>query len=89
LDSVVPEAKRFVYVLTNTEREPHFYIGLTFDVLARLADHNAGRCRHTARHRPWRVHVVIEFPTEQRAINFERYLKSGSGRAFAKRHFEQ
>jgi predicted GIY-YIG superfamily endonuclease len=61
---------------------------LTADVHGRLADHNAGRCPHTAKHRPWRHHVVIEFPDEQRAIRFERYLKSGSGRAFAKRHFE-
>jgi hypothetical protein len=51
---------------------------------ARVADHNAGRCPHTARSRPWQLHVVIEFPDEQRAVRFERYLKSGSGRAFAK-----
>jgi len=31
--------------------------------------------------------VCLEFATERRAIEFERYLKSGSGRAFAKRHF--
>ena len=63
------------------------YVGLTRDVLARLAEHNAGRCAHTARYRPWHLHVAIELPDEQRAIEFERYLKSGSGRAFAKRHF--
>ena len=38
-------------------------------------------------YRPWHLHVTIELPDEQRAIDFERYLKSGSGRAFAKRHF--
>jgi hypothetical protein len=31
--------------------------------------------------------VAIEFQTEAEAIRFEKYLKSGSGRAFAKRHF--
>lgn len=65
----------------------HFYIGLTSDVPARLADHNAGRCPHTARCRPWQLHVTSELPDEQRAVDLERYLKSGSGRAFAKRHF--
>jgi len=35
----MPEDKRFVYVLKNTDPEPHFYIGLTLDVGARLADH--------------------------------------------------
>jgi len=42
---------------------------------------------YTVNHRPWRVVVSIEFPNEQEAARFERYLKSGSGRAFAKRHF--
>ena len=83
------EAKRFVYVLKNTEVTPRFYVGVTSDVQSRVLDHNAGRCPHTAKHRPWRPHVVIEFPDEPRALRFERYLKSGSGRAFAKRHFEE
>jgi predicted GIY-YIG superfamily endonuclease len=64
-----------------------YYIGMTSDVSARLIDHNAGRCPHTARYRPWQLHVTIQLPDEQRALAFERYLKSGSGRAFAKRHF--
>jgi predicted GIY-YIG superfamily endonuclease len=54
----------------------------------RLSDHNTGRCAHTAARRPWQIHVVVEFADERTAIRFERYLKSGSGRAFAKRHFE-
>jgi hypothetical protein len=31
--------------------------------------------------------VSLEFPNESAAARFEKYLKSGSGRAFAKRHF--
>ena len=80
--------KRTVYVLKNAGQQPRFYVGVTSDVTARLADHNAGRCPHTARYRPWQLHVVIAFPDEERAIRFERYLKSGSGREFAKRHFD-
>ena len=80
--------KRFVYVLKTTAGMLRFYIGLSSDAKARLADHNAGHCPHTASRRPWELHVVIEFSDEGRAIRFERYLKSGSGRAFAKRHFE-
>ena len=82
------EEERFVYVLRSGNASSRFYVGVTSDVPTRLAAHNAARCPHTARHRPWRLHVVIEFPDEQRAIRFERYLKSGSGRAFARRHFE-
>ena len=82
------EDKRFVYVLRNADLDPKFYVGLSSDVDARLADQNMGRCPHTASRRPWQLHVVLEFTDENRAIRFERYLKSGSGRAFAKRHFE-
>ena len=83
----MPEAKRFVYVLESADPKPHFFVGRTSDVPARLVNHNAGRCHHTARYHPWQLRVTIEFPDEQRAVDFERYLKSGSGRAFAKRHF--
>jgi predicted GIY-YIG superfamily endonuclease len=81
-------SKRFVYVLKNADAAPRFYVGLTSDMNGRVADHDAGRCPHTASRRPWRLHVVIEFADEPTAIRFERYLKSGSSRAFAKRHFE-
>ena len=81
--------KRFVYILKNAGPTPRFYSGLTSDPRRRLDDHNDGRCPHTSRHRPWQLHVVIELPDEQRAIRFEQYLESGSGRTFAKRHFEQ
>lgn len=84
----MPSEKRIVYVLKNTGQPPRYYVGLTSDARDRLNDHNAGRCPHTARYRPWQLHVVIELPDEQRAIKFERYLKSGSGREFARRHFD-
>ena len=79
--------KRFVYVITTATHPEAFYVGVTSNVPARLADHNAGRCPHTLRRRPWQLHVAIEFTHEATALRFERYLKSGSGRAFAKRHF--
>ena len=72
----MPEDKRLVYVLKSANPKAHYYIGLTSDVPARLADHNAGRCPHTARYRPWQLHVAIELPDEDRALAFERYLKS-------------
>jgi predicted GIY-YIG superfamily endonuclease len=76
-----------VYIL-RSEREPaRHYVGITSDVRRRLEWHNAGQNVHTARDRPWQVVVAMEFPTQLEAYRFERYLKSGSGRAFAKRHF--
>ena len=78
--------KGFVYVLRNKENPPRYYTGHTTDVARRHAEHNAGNCIHTAKHRPWSIDVVIEFADEKRAMAFERYLKSGSGVAFAQRH---
>jgi putative endonuclease len=79
-------SRRFVYVLRNGEKPARYYTGHTSDVTRRHAEHNAGSCIHTAKYRPWTVDVVIECPEERRAVAFERYLKSGSGVAFAKRH---
>jgi predicted GIY-YIG superfamily endonuclease len=81
-------AKRFVYVLRSENDVARHYVGWTADVLKRLEYHNAGQNVHTARNRPWTLLVSLEFQTEQAAMEFERYLKSGSGRAFAKRHFK-
>ncbi len=78
---------RFVYVLESIDEPARHYAGLSSDVDARLEYHNAGKCRHTAKHRPWRVRAAVEFADPPRAAAFERYLKSGSGRAFARRHF--
>ena len=81
------KAKCTVYVLRSVQTPTRYYTGVTSDVGARLAAHNAGKCPHTAGGRPWEVDVVIEFTDERRATAFERYLKSGSGCAFANRHF--
>ena len=59
---------------------------MSANVSKRLAEHNAGNNAHTAKYRPWSIDVVIEFSDERRAVAFERYLKSGSGVAFATRH---
>ena len=79
-------SKRFVYVLKNHESPPKYYTGITSDVVKRSAIHNAGACIHTAKHAPWCIDLVIEFADERRAVALERYLKSGSGVAFAQRH---
>jgi hypothetical protein len=50
-----------------------------------LIKHNAGEVPHTSKFRPWRVRTDVAFVDEKLAIAFEKYLKSGSGRAFAKK----
>jgi len=78
--------KLFVYVLKNRDSQARYYTGLTSNVSRRLAEHNQGSRSCTARCGPWSLDVVIEFADERRAVAFERYLKSGSGVAFAQRH---
>jgi predicted GIY-YIG superfamily endonuclease len=76
-----------VYILQSVANPERFYVGLSATPDARIATHNEGGVFHTSKWRPWRVTVSIAFASRQRAVEFERYLKSGSGRAFIKRHF--
>ncbi|MCC7194121.1 MAG: GIY-YIG nuclease family protein [Gemmatimonadaceae bacterium] len=82
-------AKRLVYIIRSINSPQRRYVGLTSDLPARLAAHNAGQNRSTASWRPWTVEVCIEFRSEVLASRFESYLKTGAGHAFAKRHFLQ
>ena len=75
---------KYVYILQSLVAEEHFYTGITDDLGARPSTHNSGEVTHTSKFRPWRIKSYIAFTDEARAIAFEKYLKSGSGRAFAK-----
>jgi putative endonuclease len=77
---------KYVYILQSADTADHYYIGVTDDLKARLSRHNGGEVAHTAKYRPWALKTYIGFSDETKAIAFEKYLKSGSGRAFAKRH---
>ena len=77
----------YTYVIESLSRPGTLYKGSTCDVNARLAHHNAGKCKHTSRFRPWKLKLHVAFEAKELAQRFERYLKSGSGHAFANRHF--
>jgi putative endonuclease len=74
---------KYVYILESLAGE-HFYTGITDDLDARLTKHNSGAVTHTAKYGPWKIKTYVAFSDENRAIAFETYLKSGSGRAFAR-----
>jgi putative endonuclease len=78
--------KNIVYIIRNDRDRSRHYTGITNDLSRRLERHNYGRHGHVASN-PWSLVVSLEFPNEVEARRFEKYLKSGSGRAFAKRHF--
>lgn len=76
-----------VYLLRSSTNERKTYVGYTERAIAeRLDDHNAGRVPSTARHRPWILVVALSTPDKWKALDLERYVKSGSGHAFARRH---
>jgi len=78
---------KYVYTIQSIPFPHEFYTGIADNFEERLTGHNSGNSKHTAQYRPWRPVVVIRFEDEQKAQAFEQYLKSGSGRAFAQRHF--
>jgi predicted GIY-YIG superfamily endonuclease len=82
---------QYVYSLQSTSSPNRHYVGCTNDVPDRLRRHNSGfsesQSRHSSIHGPWKLIIQIGFEDEKKAFAFERYLKSGSGRAFAKKHF--
>ena len=77
----------YTYVLESVNYPVQRYIGHTADLKQRLIEHNSGKCFHTSKFSPWKLKFYIAFEELEGAQHFEKYLKSGSGHAFAKRHF--
>lgn len=77
----------FVYLLRSIKFPREHYVGLTKSVGKRIRQHNGGVSPHTAKFLPWELIMFLGFANEGAALRFEKYLKSGSGREFARRHF--
>ena len=77
----------YVYMLQSVEHPEHYYVGMTEDLQERLSAHNSGKVPHTSKFCPWCIETAVAFRGKTKAIAFERYLKSQSGRAFARKHF--
>ncbi|PHS38120.1 MAG: excinuclease ABC subunit C [Robiginitomaculum sp.] len=76
---------KYVYILASENDPDRHYTGITDNVSKRLEKHNSGAVKHTAKYRPWHLNTYIMFADEERARAFEKYVKTGSGRAFAKK----
>ena len=76
---------RYVYLLQSEAVVGQRYVGATDNLKQRLAEHNAGKSPHTSKYAPWQLVTYIAFSDERKAEAFERYLKSGSGHAFARK----
>jgi len=75
----------YVYILQSEMFPARFYVGVTDDLHSRLKKHNCGNVPHTAKFRPWKIKTAIAFTDRDRAAEFEEYLKTASGRTFAKK----
>lgn len=75
----------YVYILQCLDDPKRYYVGVTADLRSRLQKHNAGEVSHTSKYAPWAIKTYVAFSDEKRAFAFEKYLKSPSGRAFAKK----
>lgn len=75
----------YVYILQSEIDSGRFYIGCTDDLQSRLKAHNQKKCTHTSKYIPWKIKTAIAFADKEKAMDFERYLKTASGRAFTKK----
>ena len=76
---------KYVYILRSCSDPERYYTGVTDNLRARLAKHNAKEAPHASKYAPWELKTYVAFSDPARALEFERYLKSASGRAFAKK----
>ena len=77
----------YVYVLSSLTNPARHYVDCTDNMQARLTSHNSGANPHTVKYKPWQIEVCVAFREAGKARAFEHYLKSGSGREFARRHY--
>ena len=74
----------YVYILRCSEG--HFYVGCTNNLSDRLERHARGQVSYTKDKLPVNCVAATGFVDKYKAFAFEKYLKSGSGRAFMGRH---
>jgi len=77
----------YVYILQSENYPGRYYVGYTTNIKKRILKHNEGSVSHTSKYKPWNIIIAIAFVNKQKALSFEKYLKSHSGRAFSKKHF--
>jgi putative endonuclease len=74
----------YVYIL---KIKNGFYVGCTNDLKDRIKRHQSGQVNTTKDNLPIKLEMYFAISDKYKAFEFEKYLKSGSGRAFTKKHF--
>ena len=73
----------YVYILRSITTPNQTYVGFSTDLKKRLTKHNQSGCPHTSKYKPWHIEWYCAFNDKGKALEFEQYLKSHSGKAFS------
>ncbi len=76
----------YVYILQSINFPKEHYVGYSKDLKSRVKAHDWGDSKHTSKFKPWKLVCYLGLTDERSAKEFEYYLKTGSGRAFLKKH---
>jgi len=76
----------YVYIL-QSKKDGSCYTGVTENLKERIRYHNTGNQKYTKSKKPYILKWYCIFPNKKKALEFEKYLKSGSGIAFSKKRF--
>jgi len=79
----IPAIIEHTSLIKSNSHPSQRYIGITSDLKARLKAYNEGRPPYTSSYKPWCCITYLAFLEESKAVEFQKYLKSGSGHAFA------
>jgi len=77
----------YTYIIRSKTFPEKTYIGYSADLKKRIDYHNAGKCKYTSNFTPWELVFYAAFKDKKKAMDFEKYLKSHSGKAFANKRF--
>ncbi len=77
----------YVYLIQSINFPDKKYVGYSTDLKKRLETHNKGGSVYTKKYKPWKLEMYLGFKSMKRAKDFEKYLKSSSGKAFANKRF--
>jgi putative endonuclease len=76
-----------MHYICSLECKNGYYIGCTDNLKDRIDSHQRGEVSATKDRLPMELDFYLAIVDKYKAFNFEKYLKSGSGRAFIKKHF--
>ena len=82
-----PPRNKNMYYVYGLYCKDGYYVGCSDNLKERIERHQKGHVPATVDRRPIKLKFYFAIDEKYKAFEFEKYLKSGSGRVFIKRHF--